>query len=66
MIRYSPLLGLLLFCCVTVLSQEIPVAQRDPNRVIISLTQTMPVGGEFWHGFLDCLPSLDFHGTKLA
>jgi hypothetical protein len=47
MIRYSPLLCLLLFCCVTTLSQEIPVAARDPNRVIISLTQTMPVGGGY-------------------
>jgi hypothetical protein len=47
MIRYSPVLALLLLCCVTVLSQEIPVARQDPNGVIVALTRTMPVGGGY-------------------
>jgi hypothetical protein len=47
MIRYSPVLSLLLLCRVTILSQEIPLAPRDPNGVIVSLTHTMPVGGGY-------------------
>jgi hypothetical protein len=44
---FPPVLSLFLFCCSVVYAQGIPFAQKDPNGVIVSLTQSMPVGGGY-------------------
>jgi hypothetical protein len=44
---FPPVLSLFLFCCSVAYAQGAPFALKDPNGVIVSLTQTMPVGGGY-------------------
>jgi hypothetical protein len=44
---FPPVLRLLLLCLSIGYAQGAPFAQKDPNDLIVSLTQTMPVGGGY-------------------
>jgi hypothetical protein len=45
--RFAPVLSLLLFSCAFLDAQGISFPPKDPNGVIVSLTQTMPIGGGY-------------------
>src|SRR5271166_6386601 len=68
MTRLPLVLSLLLYCCSVVHAQGIPFAPKDPNGLIVSLTQTMPVGGGYSasaSATRDLQSALQVHGGRL-